>query len=93
MGGSRFNNSRRRKTDTNKSNNGYPLSNMPQTSAWASDEHILPGTSNGPTGKGIVVAQEISVQSEAFDDANSNDVTKHPAVNDWGYDDTKPRHP
>lgn len=57
---------------------------MPQTSAWASDEHILPGTSSG-NGKGIVVAQEISVQSEAFDDANLGEVTKDPAVHDWGY--------
>ncbi|RGP60312.1 hypothetical protein FLONG3_10920 [Fusarium longipes] len=82
--GSRFTNSRRRKTDTNKSNAGHPLSTMPQTTAWASDEHILPGTSG--TSKGIVVAQEISVQSEAFDDANLRDVTKDPSGHDWGYD-------
>jgi hypothetical protein len=58
---------------------------MPQTTAWASDEHILPGTSGG-NGKGIVVAQEISVQSEAFDDANMHDVTKDPSGHDWGFD-------
>ncbi|CAG7561211.1 unnamed protein product [Fusarium equiseti] len=80
-GGSRFKSSRRTKNDTNT---GHPLTTMPQTSAWASDEHILPGTSSG-NGKGIVVAQEISVQSEAFDDANLGEVTKGPAVHDWGY--------
>ncbi|QPC74671.1 hypothetical protein HYE68_005423 [Fusarium pseudograminearum] len=87
-GGSRFNNSRARRTNnTNKSESGHPLSTMPQTTAWASDEHILAGTSGGNNSKGIVVAQEISVQSEAFDDSNMRDVTsKDPAVHDWGYD-------
>ncbi|KAL3605231.1 hypothetical protein FPOAC2_00173 [Fusarium poae] len=86
-GGSRFKNSRVRRTD--KSETGHPLSSMPQTTAWASDEQILPppGTSGGNNSKGIVVAQEISVQSEAFDDSNLRDVTnKDPAVHDWGYD-------
>jgi hypothetical protein len=78
-GGSRFNPSRR------TGPRSHPLSNVPGTTAWASDEHILPGAcengkSGGPEG-GIVVAQEISVQSEEASDGDS----KIPAVYNWGH--------
>ncbi|KAF4487865.1 integral membrane PTH11, partial [Fusarium agapanthi] len=60
MGGSRFNASRRRGPG-----NTHPLATVPQTTAWASDEHILPEAGKpAGAGGGIVVAQEISVQSE-----------------------------
>ncbi|KAI6764474.1 hypothetical protein HG530_008263 [Fusarium avenaceum] len=79
-GGSRFNASRR------TGPRAHPLSNVPGTAAWASDEHILPracdnGKSGGLDG-GIVVAQEIRVQSEEATDGDS----KTPVVyNNWGH--------
>ncbi|KAF4967688.1 hypothetical protein FSARC_4748 [Fusarium sarcochroum] len=85
MGGSRFGTSRR------KGPSSHPLSTVPQTTAWASDEHILPVNGDvKPAGRdgGIVVAQEISVQSEAAPDTKSRDVTTNPAVHDWGYNRT-----
>ncbi|KAG5657467.1 hypothetical protein KAF25_006031 [Fusarium avenaceum] len=78
-GGNRFNSSRR------TGPNSHPLSNVPGTAAWASDEHILPGAcESGKSGSrdgGIVVAQEISVQSEEASDSRS----KSPAVYEWGH--------
>ncbi|KAF4455593.1 hypothetical protein F53441_2117 [Fusarium austroafricanum] len=85
MGGSRFNNSRR------KGPSSHPLSTVPGTTAWASDEHILPGAIEMEAGKsgggGIIVAQEIRVQSENATDSSSDDVTKGgaAAAHDWGY--------
>lgn len=77
--GSRFNASRR------TGPRGHPLSNVPGTAAWASDEHILPGAcENGKSGVldgGIIVAQEIRVQSEEATDGNS----KTPVVYNWGH--------
>ncbi|RSL68624.1 hypothetical protein CEP54_002723 [Fusarium duplospermum] len=82
MGGSRFGT---RKTQTRT----HPLS-VPQPTAWGSDEHILPEDSDGrSTNKdhngGIIIAQEISVQSEAASVVEARDGPRHPTANDWGY--------
>jgi hypothetical protein len=81
-----------------KGPSSHPLAAVPQTAAWASNEHILPGASDagksaGRDGGGIVVAQEINVQSQAASEANSLDVTKNPAAHDWGYKTSVSRSP
>lgn len=81
MGGSRFG-TRRTQTRT------HPLS-VPQPTAWGSDEHILPEDSDGrSTNKdgngGIIIAQEISIQSEAASAVEARDGPRGPA-NDWGF--------
>ncbi|KAF4345625.1 integral membrane protein PTH11 [Fusarium beomiforme] len=83
-GGSRFNTSRR------KGPASHPLATVPQTTAWASDEHILPEA--GKPGGGIVVAQEISVQTEATG-GNFDDRRQGPEGNDWGYKTSVSRSP
>ncbi|KAH6880810.1 hypothetical protein B0T10DRAFT_609458 [Thelonectria olida] len=92
-GGSRFGTSRKRGTQ-----HSHPLS-IPQTTAWGSDEHILPEDSDGKsTNKdgngGIVVAQEISVQSDAVSDIGPQNTTaRDPSANDWGFQASASRSP
>ncbi|KAM0292352.1 hypothetical protein ACHAO9_003330 [Fusarium lateritium] len=85
--GSQFNSSRRTALRS------HPLSNVSRTAAWASDEHILPGAcENGKFGGRdgeIVVAQEISVQSEEASEGDS----KTPAVYNWGHKASVSRSP
>ncbi|KAF4980331.1 hypothetical protein FZEAL_3648 [Fusarium zealandicum] len=81
--GSRFASWRRGPATSN------PLS-APGTTAWASDEHILPeikdGRSKGKEGsRDIVIAQEVRVQSEQAHAAEDRDATRNPADNDWGF--------
>ncbi|KAJ3546249.1 hypothetical protein NM208_g2092 [Fusarium decemcellulare] len=89
MGGSRFGTSRRGPRT-------HPLS-VPQATAWGSDEHILPEDSDGKSTRkdgpgGIVIAQEISVQSEAIP-ADGRDASRDPVTNDWGFKATAGRSP
>jgi len=87
MGGSRFNTSRRRGPGSS-----HPLATVPQTTAWASDEHILPEAGKpAGAGGGIVVAQEISVQSEATTEGDRG--RRGPEGNDWGYKTSVSRSP
>lgn len=77
----------------NKGLHSHPLS-IPQTTAWASDEQILPqddkngvGKSTGKDhGNGIVVTQEVGVRSEQVPE------NVDPAANDWGYGSAKRDH-
>ncbi|KAG4293654.1 hypothetical protein FPRO06_00239 [Fusarium proliferatum] len=88
MGGSRFNTSRRRGPGSS-----HPLATVPQTAAWASDEHILPDAGKpAGAGGGIVVAQEISVQSEVTTE-DDRGRRRGPEGNDWGYKTSVSRSP
>ncbi|KAH8658557.1 hypothetical protein BGZ61DRAFT_486164 [Ilyonectria robusta] len=75
--------------DTRQKQHGsrrHPLSNS-QTTAWGSEERIMgagiPRESATNKDGGIVVAQEISVESERMSAADSS--TADPAHNDWGF--------
>lgn len=62
--------------DTGRKRRSHPLS-IPNDTAWASDEHILPigeheKKSSKEGGGRIVVAQEISVKSELADERDSD---------------------
>lgn len=91
-GSSRFGNSRKRGTL-----HSHPLS-VPQATAWGSDEHILPEDSDGKSSNkdgnaGIVIAQEISVQSDPLTESDLQASRKDPAANDWGYKASGSRRP
>ncbi|KAF5678103.1 integral membrane protein PTH11 [Fusarium circinatum] len=89
MGGSRFNTSRCRGPGSS-----HPLATVPQTTAWASDEHILPEAGKpAGAGGGIVVAQEISVQSEVNTTSEDDRGRRGPEGNDWGYKTSVSRSP
>jgi hypothetical protein len=64
----------------------HPLS-IPNDTAWASDEHILPvhehGNSTSKDGGGIVVAQEVSVKSEVADERDSSPNSGRLRGDDW----------
>lgn len=67
----------------------HPLS-IPNDTAWASDEHILPmGKLDNSTSKegggGIVVAQEVSVRSEAAGGRNPSPESGRLRGDDWGF--------
>lgn len=76
----------------NKGPHSHPLS-LPQTTAWASDEQILPqddkngvGNSTGKDqSKGIVVTQEVGIRTDRMPENTDVD----PAANDWGYGSVK----
>ncbi|KAF5675548.1 integral membrane protein PTH11 [Fusarium heterosporum] len=87
IGGSRFNNTRRQGPSSS-----HPLATVPQATAWASDEHILPeAVKPTETEGGIVVAQEISVQ---FEVTSEDDRGRRGAEgNDWGYKTSVSRSP
>ncbi|KAJ9419921.1 hypothetical protein FOXG_22085 [Fusarium oxysporum f. sp. lycopersici 4287] len=92
MGGSYFGTSRRRRPSSRS------LSTVPHTTAWGSDEHILPEDSDGKPlrregNDGIIIAQEISVQSEVAPDVEARDASRDPAANDWGYKTAVARTP
>lgn len=90
MGGSRFGTSRR------GARHPHPLS-IPQATAWGSDEQILTGDESGKNsthkdgGGGIVVAQEVRIQSESIAPTDSRD-THNPVANDWGFSASASRH-
>lgn len=74
--------------DTRRKQDGsrlHPLSNS-QTTAWGSEERILDAGMHGKSAAtkdgGIVVAQEIYVESKHMSAADSG--TADPAHNDWG---------
>ncbi|KAM5346021.1 hypothetical protein ACJ41O_011882 [Fusarium nematophilum] len=80
--GSRFG-TRKTRTQT------HPLS-VPQPTAWGSDEHILPKDSDGRSthkdgNGGIIIAQEINVQSEAASVVEAREGPRDATTNDWGF--------
>lgn len=80
-------------TNRSRKTHKHPLS-IPNDTAWASDEHILPAgkletsTSKGTSKDGvagIVVAQEVSVKSEAAGERNASPESGRLRGDDWGY--------
>lgn len=69
---------------TSRKSRQHPLS-IPNDTAWASEEHILPrGSSPSKEGNGgIVVAQEVSVKSEAADGRDSSPKSGRMRGDDW----------
>ncbi|KAM5349158.1 hypothetical protein ACJ41O_008981 [Fusarium nematophilum] len=85
LGGSHFTGTRSRRRGPP---HPHPLS-VPQATAWGSDEHILPGDSDGKSSAkdangGIVIAQEISVESEEAPKKDGRG-PRDPAANDWSF--------
>lgn len=76
-----------------RSKHVHPLS-IPNDTAWASDEHILPAdggeksTSNNSGSGGIVVAQEVSVSSEVAEGTGSSLKSGRLRGDDWGLKNT-----
>jgi hypothetical protein len=76
-----------------KGTHAHPLS-IPNETAWASDEHILPvsnqekvGSKDG--GAGIVIAQEVSVSSEVVEeDRIASPKSGRMRGDDWGVSNT-----
>jgi hypothetical protein len=75
-----------KKKNTGRKMHAYPLS-IPNESAWASDEHILPlgrqGKSNSKDGGGIVVAHEVSIRSDVAEGRALSPSSTHIRGDDW----------
>jgi hypothetical protein len=75
-----------------KGSHAHPLS-IPNETAWASDEHILPvnNQEKSPSkdgGAGIVIAQEVSVSSEVVEDRIASPKSGRMRGDDWGVSNT-----
>ena len=75
-----------------KGSHAHPLS-IPNETAWASDEHILPvnNQEKSPSkdgGAGIVIAQEVSVSSEVVEDKIASPKSGRMRGDDWGVSNT-----
>jgi len=80
------------KKNKSRGSHAHPLS-IPNETAWASDEHILPVNNHGRLdtkqgGAGIVVAQEVSVRSEVADERSPSPKSGRMRGDDWGVSNT-----
>jgi hypothetical protein len=74
-----------------RGSHAHPLS-IPNETAWASDEHILPVNNreklSSKGGNAIVVAQEVSVKSEVADERSPSPKSGRLRGDDWGVSNT-----